>query len=221
MKKYPYLDEAESQAVEMLADGQRLREIQQAVSATVEKRYFYMFLATLRRKTGIEDTQSIPECSAYRSHMEKLSLPVELSKRQAILLENFSKSWPYFVSAGRMGISEAEAKEETEAALAAIGITTQDPRTRRAQVRMYFAAHGNPNNVLRPPSPIHLRILRAIADGIDPNSLPGLERADIRILTKEACQRINASSPGRNAQRKLVQAYLSSQTQDPMDDPLF
>jgi hypothetical protein len=87
-----------------------------------------------------------------------------------------------------------------------------NPRTRRAQVRMYFAAYGNPNNVLRPPSPIHLRFLRAIADGVDPNTLPGLERADIRTLTKEACQRINARSPGRNAQRKLVQAYFATQS---------
>lgn len=219
MNKYPYLNDAESQALELLAEGKRMRQIRESVSSTVENRYFYMFLATIRRKTGIVNTQDIAECLAYRSQMEKVSLPAELSKRDMLLLQHFTESWPYSVSAGRMGISEAEAKEQTEAALAAIGITAQDQRTRRSQVRMYFARYGNPNKFLPPPSPIHLQILHAIAGGIDPDTLPGLERADIRALTKEACQRINASSPGRNAQRKLVQAYFAAQ--DAMSDPMF
>jgi hypothetical protein len=220
MLKSIYLNHPECTAMEMLAEGKRLKDVREAVSESIPRHYFYAFLASLRLKTGIADIQDVSQCTAYRSAMEQIPTPPIITDRHVRLLQWLIARAKPMIIAGKMGITEDEAKEQTEDALRACGIFSKDPRTRRTQARQYFAVYGNPAVRRPPPSKAHLRILRAIANGEDPAKLPGLEHANIPLLAKEACQRINAVSPGRFAQKKLIQAYFAAQDAA-MDDPMF
>lgn len=222
MKEYPYLNDEESLAIEMLTEGKRLKDIREAVSKTIPKHYFYAFLAALRLKTGIKDLQSVTECLAYRSAMEQTAPTPELTSREVKLLEHLIASRPVMIVAGMLAITESEAQEQTEAALLKCGILTRHPRTRRTQARMYFARHGNPNNFKPEPSTTHLKILRNLASGRVPEYGTALTSINAKVMAKEACDRINATCPGRNAQRKLIQTYLAKRdARDLMNDPMF
>lgn len=219
MKTNPYLTQTESLAIDLLAQGKRLKDIRDAVTPEVKPMYFHNFLASLRMKTGIKDTQSIEQCAAYRSHIEQLPVPT-LSPREVKLLEHLIAGRSPAIVAGMLAITPQEAQEQTEATLLKCGILAQDARTRRAQARMYFLLHGNPNNHKPAPSPTHVKILRNLADGKPANFGLG-NLIDGKAMAAEACHRINATCPGRNAQQKLIRAWIAQHDSTAMDDPMF
>lgn len=219
MKTNPYLTPPERLAIELLAQGKRLKDIREAITPEVKPIYFHQFLASLRLKTGIKDVQSIEQCTAYQSHIEQLPVPT-LTSREVKLLEHLIHNRSPAIVAAQMAITPQEAQEQTESTLRKCGILTHDARTRRAQARMYFLIHGNPNNFKPAPSATHIRILRNLADGKPANFGLG-NLIDGKAMAAEACHRINATCPGRNAQQKLIRAWIAQLDSTSMDDPMF
>ncbi len=211
-----------------------MRDIREACGFSQSTSYkFHQMLASLRKKTGIRDAQNVAECRAYLEKMRAIPEPPPLTEKQRKLLLWVSEQRPILYVTPRMECSEAEAKEQTEAALHVIGIFSPDEKTRRMQCRAFFAHYGHPLARVENLSAKHWQILNVIAQGGHAGHL-GHSPANARALSREACQRAGVTCPGRLAQRNLVRAFLaacerenapaaSAQAEPPisMDDPAF
>lgn len=213
MKKSIYLDESENLAIQLLAKGERLKIIRE--SCKIPSTRFPFFLAELRRKTGISNIQDTRECAKYWKDLPNLKGEVQISPQESRLLVGFVDLVSLAYMANMLRISEADARASLENALRKCGIFVKDDRTRRIQVRFFFAIKGIPHSKLPPLSSEHWKVLRVLADGgrlehVQALWTPPKKAKFAREYIREACIRIGANCPGRGARQKLIAAFLNA-----------
>lgn len=219
-----YLTKEENQTLELMAQGINTRTIKTEVDIPLSG--FAIFTATIRRKTGIHDHKDKFEVMSYIKRYEAaIANPSLLSDQVRALRRviNGESMVGIGYQHGQIGEAGAQALVDTSCALA--GIFTRDERARRVQIRIYLSIFHQIGILL--PSPLEMRILRLIAEGMTPPQIARLwnEREPwITRKAREVCLRLGFNARGRDVQRNLVRDYLAredSKQAHLMDDPMF
>lgn len=220
--KSNYLNDSELLALQLLAEGYGSNRICREIGFTRSSTHYSMFLAELRRKTGLKSLKEPEDIKAYLQKLLAVDPYFTPSPEEDLWLRDIMDDLTMEGLARKYQISLEEYTAKRKALLHRCGIFATDQRTIRAQVRLFFATHPLPTiNRNRPLSPEHWSILRAIANGEDLAEL-GFAPDVLKSLTKEACERIRATSPGRGARLLVVQAFIRANGKPvTMDDPMF
>lgn len=213
MKKSIYLNETENLAIQMLAEGKRLKDIREKTEVPVTR--FPFFLAELRRKTGISDIQNIEECTSFLKEVPDFTKEVILSEQESRLLKALIEGKSLAYEANILHISHEDAKRSLSNALKKCGIFSKEARTQRVQTRFFFAIHGIPHSKLAPLSPEHWNVLRILANGgrleeVQNSFVPRKSAKYAKEYIREACERIGANSAGRGTRRNIICAFLEA-----------
>ncbi len=229
MKQSPYLTETENKAVELLAQGKRMRDVREACNFhNGPTQFFYAFLAEIRRKTAIENVQDTHMCRAFLNAIENTPPIADLTERQTRLFEYALRNMPHSQQAVRLDITEAEVAAQFKSALVQCGIFSNDARTIRAQIRMHFAIQGHHYSTHLPLSSTHWKVLRVLADGESVAEVLGYRDREAFNLIRDACKRAHITCTGNGTQRILAKLFLDSRQAKPEqpapitpDDPAF
>jgi DNA-binding CsgD family transcriptional regulator len=215
-----YLTAEENKALLLMANGYNSLHIKQKCDIPLSG--MGQFTSTIRRKTGIRDHKNPMEC---RTYLERYAATMEnpsLTEQQLNALRRILEGETLMGIGYQLGeIGEDGAAKLIDEACNAVGIFTRDERTRRIQIRIYLSTL--PRNI-KPPSPVDLKILRLMAEGMTPQQIArewGERERYIVIKARDVCLRLGFNARGRDVQRQLIRGWLTRFDGMVMSDPMF
>lgn len=220
-----YLNEAENNAVNLIAEGFSTRHI--IANCSIPPAGYHIFCADIRRKTGVRTQSNNLEWKAYLERYSAAIAGERTTPEQTSALRRFVGGDTYAGIGYIMGIPEGDVEPLLDSACKAAAIFTRDDRARRSQARLYLAIF-RPN--YGPLSPTETRILRFMAEGKtfgEISELMGAGNPEEYLVkkAKSACLRLGFDAKGYNVQRNLLRAFFayadSKKAPVTMDDPAF
>lgn len=222
-KKIIYLTKDEDNAIKLLAKGASPSIIQRNCILPASGMGF--FTAELRRKTGIIDTRNPRQCREYLENYRKAMEGEGLTPTQLKAARFQQDRETYGAIAARLGIPQAEVSLLIEDACTSAGIFSHDVRARKAQWRIYLALFHPIAE--RPISDQKMTMLRLLAEGMsyyDIAEKMSWPLEYLKLVSRQVCAYLGLTAKGKNAQRRLIVAYLEhkdTETADMMNDPAF
>lgn len=227
-----YLTPMDQKALWLLSEGRSYRIVKDETGINSQR--FGIFMAKLRKKTGIEDTQDVQQVRSYLASLHN----GEPTPKQLEILNRVAGTGPFLIPhtieslAMNLQISKAEAEAKVADACAAVGIMAKDERERRVQIKMYMADRKTVVKGVERLSHEHIAVLREYAEGAHVEYMERMgsqfhvNRA--KLLLKEGLSLLGICARGRGVQRRLVTIALKraeresmARTAPTMDDPAF
>lgn len=241
MRPNIYLTSNEEKALRSLASNGDYSKLKNACE--IPQYGIHLFLAQIRRKTGIRDTKDTNECRAYLERYEATIANPAPTEEQLALLRHYAAGdsytsiafWMTKTRALETPLAATDIPKMVDAACEAIGIFTRDDQARRVQIRAYTVCFLTPT--AHRITPLEEKIVREWINGKEPIQIADElgERGDyVKYKLKRACKDLGIAAKGRGVQRSLARALfaqLDAQPKapadepalapDPMDDPAF
>jgi hypothetical protein len=225
-----YLTANEEKAVKLLADGRSSGFILEQCEIPVSG--LGTFTAELRRKTGIEDTRSPSDCKSYLNRYAKaFEVPPKLSREQEEATRIILKGNSMTAVAYRVGGAFESAVTLIDSIFSTAGIFSKDPRTQRAQLRLFMAVFHLRKNICEDIGPKAWEILRASARGEHYTDLAlkhHLTEEQVCTMAHNGLMMLGFVTRGRGTKENLLRAYMeyldeqiAQEAVDPMNDPLL
>lgn len=236
-----YLSENELRAVQMLADEKSYQAIRRECHVWAPGKCpssaMPLFIAVIKRKTGIRDPRDPQQCRTYLENYalatQKPPTPENLETLRRVFGIGYMQPHTMEALANNMHGTIEAAQQAWEDALLSIGVLTDDPAQQRVQARIYLASI---KPIIRPPAPIGPKgwqSLRMYLEGVhyaDIAKALGFVRAQYaKELVKKTCEELGILARGRGVRKKLIAAALAyhdrqemqPQPEITMDDPAF
>lgn len=232
---HPYLTPEEFKAVQMLADDKSYGAIKRECALpgnACPTSQMPIFLASLRKKTGIRDTTDPQQAREYLTKWEQSRraepTPEQLQAIKRMIGLGYTQCQSLTTLANCMALSTEAATLLYQAGLHAIGCFATDPREQRVQTRLYFAHRKPIVTPVEPMTPKRWLAVEMHANGASYESIAEaigyLRPEDAKLFVRKTCVMLGIVAPGRGLQKRLLLAAIAhrnAQAADALNDPMF